>query len=61
MQYNYKRSPPALANLLEGMARELPEWTWLYGSNILVPILYIDEVNLLRDLVANDPEGQKVL
>ena len=57
----WEKSPPDLADLLEAMAKELPEWTWLHGFNIPVPILYIDEANLLRDLVINDPGGQKVL
>ena len=57
----WERSPPDLADLFEAMAKELPEWSWLHGSNIPVPILYIDEANLLRDLVVKDDDGQKVL
>ena len=52
----WERSHPDLAYLFEAMARELPR-----GSNIPVPILYIDEVNLLRDLVVKDDDGRKVL
>lgn len=55
------KSPPALVDLLEALAKEFPEWTLLHGENIPVPILYKDKVNLLRDLVINNPEGQKVV
>ena len=55
------KSSPALVDLLEVLAKELPEWSLLHGENIPVPVLYIDKVNLLHDLVINNPEGQKVL
>ena len=58
---HWKHNPPSLVNLLEAMAKELKDWTWLRGYQVPTPIFYIDEANLLRDLVTNNVEGQKVL
>ena len=57
----WERSPPDLADLFKVMARELPEWSWLHGSSIPIPIQYINKANLLRDLVVKDDDGQKLL
>ena len=41
----------------------MPDWTWLKGSKIPVLILYINEANLLRELVVSNTniDGQRVL
>ena len=57
----WKKSPPSLIDLLEAMSKELPDWSWLRGSRIPLPVLFIDEANKLRELVAMDPNGQKAL
>lgn len=48
-------------DLLKKILDGLPSQSILCGSNIPIPILYIDEVNLLRELVAKDINEQKVL
>jgi len=57
----WKQTAPSLVDLLEGMSKALPDWTWFRGYQIPVPILFIDEANLLRELVINNPDGQKIL
>ena len=57
----WEKSPPQLVDLLKKILDGLPSWSVLRGSKIPIPILYIDEVNLLRELVAKDINGQKVL
>ena len=61
LEVEWKKNPPTLVDLLEMMSRELPDWSWLQGYDIPVPILFIDEVNKLRELVTIDPNGQKAL
>lgn len=50
-----------LVNLLKAMSKELRDWTWLQGYQVSAPILLINEVNKLRELVKIDPKGQKTL
>jgi len=57
----WKQTAPSLVDLLEGMSKELPDWTWFHGYQIPVPIRFIDKPNLLRELVINNPDGQRIL
>ena len=43
-----------LLDLLESMSAELPNWTLSRGCQIPTPILFIDEANKLRELVASN-------
>ena len=56
----WKQTAPSLVDLLEGMSKELQDWIWFHRYQIPVPILFIDEANLLKELI-NNPDDQRIL
>ena len=61
LNVEWNHYPPKLTDLLNTISNSLPSWSLLRGTNIPLPILYIDEANLLRELVIKDVNGQKIL
>lgn len=57
----WKKNPPELTDLFQYISEGLPDWTIWHGKNIPAPILFIDEVNLLRDLAMKDPNGHSII
>lgn len=52
---------PAKLTDLDKISDVLPSWSILHGENILLPVLYINEANMLCELVVRDVDGQEVL
>ena len=61
LNVEWNHYPPKLTDLLNRISNSLPSWSLLRGTNIPLPILYIDEANLLWELVIKDVNGQKIL
>ena len=57
LNVEWNHYPPKLTDLLNRILNSLPSWSLLRGTNISLPILYIDEANLLRELVIKDVNG----
>ena len=53
-EVHWTEAPLSLEKLFEALAAELKDWTWLQGYQVPTPILYIDDANLLQDLVKNN-------
>ena len=57
LNVEWNHYPPKLTDLLNRISNSLPSWSLLRGTNISLSILYIDEANLLRELVIKDVNG----
>jgi len=58
---HWKDEPKQLVDVFKSISQALPGWTILHGKNIPVPILFVDEVNLMRELAKKDANSQSVI
>jgi len=56
-----EREPSIVDRIFERIYEELPNLSFLHGKQFFIPILFIDEVNLMQDLVINDSNDQNIV
>ena len=56
-----EREPSIVDRIFERIYEELPNLSFLHGKQVFIPILFIDEVNLMQDLVINDSNDQNIV
>ena len=61
LSVQWQESHPKLTDVFQSISEALPNWSILHGMNVPVPILFIDEVNLMRDLARSDPNGHTII
>ena len=58
---DWKQVPPDLISVFNGISVGLPDWSVWHGEKIPMPVLFIGEVNLLRELMIKDPNGRSII
>ena len=61
LSVQWQESHPKLTDVFKSISEALPNWSILHRMNVPVPILCIDEVNLMRDLARSDPNGHTII
>ena len=58
---DWKQVPPDLISVFNGISVGLPDWSVWHGEKITTSVLFIGEVNLLRELMIQDPNGRSII